>query len=1017
MRKLYFMAIMLAMLCLAAPTHARSKEFRGVGTYGSLVGPDGSDWFFTQNFTPSTEFEYAYGSTDITIYDNEMEQVMTIHYDVPAGVKTNTIEPYGQVTQKFFDYKESTYEVMVYVHSLGAYDATTSSYEQIHENYIFSGEYEGVATQIFKYDCQNLGILDASSGYDINQRLCAVTQEGDSLKAKVYTRGKWSSKGTSEPILEHTFTLPFENVNYTIGSWVNTYSIDGKFYYVISYYENPYSAGTTEDYDIIINEDNYFIAEVYDQDYALVQKVRVSADPNPGSPYTFHGVGRFGEDLTKGFYSGDDQLNLIICYDNYVISTDDSEYDFKVFDQKIAGKDEVSEPIKTIFEGIQTWNFLSDVPGHESQVAVLRSNGVVTDDEEGSEIAMIDLPSCKEVHVLPSLLNGHKVNWNFDRVPVSATEYNYVFALNEGEINEDTRELLGLIGWYTPEGQEVRVDSLSIGTKGQMFKPTLSSDFSVGRYVFNNDDLVEYPYMAKMTKKGSTAVENVVRIANQNGEVIKEYKNTVTGKSLSSASFLNYNSTNPWMVVVWVDDETQLSDITAETMPFTSLEGKGKEADPYLIKTAGDLAQIASKGNGYYKVVNDIDMALLGKSYIPATNFSGVIDGEGHIIKNLNVDVNNFNVGLIGTSVYGTNYAKNEIKNITLDRPVIKTGSLGSHAGFIVGWAQNTKVSNCFVTNGQLNGVLGGATIGGIVGQMGTQSAISKCGVFQTSIEAPYSPVGGIVGKAIYNSGVEVCAVKDAVIVGGSSVGGIMGEAEDGTSSVQDCHVQASIKGSYAVGGVVGSTQRSIVQRNFVELSELSAELDTRDNTYAAGGVAGYVLTSWEGGSQIVFTNNVVVPAKGSESIWDDISGKTAWHRILGFTAQDETYETGEKHKTEKGADKNYAAASISANGSKELTSPDGADAPALSLDFFKGLDFAYGTTNSAPWKDNNGRPALYFEEDVIADGIETVASAAGRNTATDGIYSLSGMRLGGNRAAKGIMIVVKNGKAVKVVK
>lgn len=1004
MKKLILIVSFLcSALCLKAAV-TQSVQIDHVDSFGSLVGPDGKDWFYTENFTPSSEFDYAYGAAEISIYDDNMSLALTLRYDVPAGVKCNLIEPFGQVTQKFFDYKENTYEVMLYVHSLGEYNTNTSSFTQINENYIFSGARGGEASQIMKFDCQNLAIVDASQGYDVNQRLCAVYQEGDTLKADIYKRGNYSST-ISQPVLEHTFSLNFDNANYVDGSWFNTYAIDGQIYYAISYYEKPYAAGLDENYEIILMPDNYFVTEVYGQNFEKAMNVRLSAVPSENSPYTLHGVGRFGEDLTKGYYTGDDQLNLVVGFNDYIIASDDSEYTFKVYNA-------AGEEVKTIFSGAETWNFLSDIPGQESQVGILRTK------DEVSEIVMIDLPSCQEVAVLPSVINNHKLNWNFDRMAVGPTEYQYAFALNEGEIDETNKEALGLIGWYTTAGEEVRIDRLNVGKDGVMFLPLFSGDYPLSAYLYNTDDKIEYPYITKVTRTGSTVVDNALRIANQEGEIVQEYVGD-DEDALASASFLNYKGSNPVILIFYKNNESGKFTITAETLPYSRFEagGKGTESEPYIISTPGDLLQMGNIGNGYFVLANDLDMASTGRSYLSPTNFSGSFDGQNHTIRNLYIDnADIVNAGLFGTVVKHSNYAVNTIQNLTLSNPIIETGKFCNYAGAMVGWAQGLNIINCFVDNARIE-AHNGAAVGGLVGSMGTQSDISLSGLFGSEIVTSNSGVGGIVGKAIYASCVSQCAVVDSHIEGIGSVGGIMGESsqDNDNCAITDCHVKAQIFGQNAVGGVIGYSARNHVTRNFVELTGFGAQLDTRDNKYSAGGIVGYAQTDWaKNPAKDIYTANVVVAGEEAGDIWGDIAGKDAWHRIIGFTAQDEEYSASETPKTERGADKNFADVNLSANGAKGEQTPDGADVAALTSTFFTELGYCYGNEVASPWKDNNGRPALFFEETHIANGIEEITNNE-PSTLHDGVFLMNGLKA--NTNAKGILIIIKDGKTSKIIK
>ena len=64
--------------------------------------------------------------------------------------------------------------------------------------------------------------------------------------------------------------------------------------------------------------------------------------------------------------------------------------------------------------------------------------------------------------------------------------------------------------------------------------------------------------------------------------------------------------------------------------------GDGSENDPFQIATAAQLESIQDKSDSkYYILINDIDLA--GMEWAPMVRFSGVLDGQGHSIKNMTI--------------------------------------------------------------------------------------------------------------------------------------------------------------------------------------------------------------------------------------------------------------------------------------------------------------------------------------------------------------------------------------------
>ena len=83
--------------------------------WGFLVGPDGKEWFYSQTFAVDN---WYYTSSVITIYDSNMDYVGEVSAIVPEGERVNQIEPFGEITEKFFDNNSSTLEVSVYNHAV-----------------------------------------------------------------------------------------------------------------------------------------------------------------------------------------------------------------------------------------------------------------------------------------------------------------------------------------------------------------------------------------------------------------------------------------------------------------------------------------------------------------------------------------------------------------------------------------------------------------------------------------------------------------------------------------------------------------------------------------------------------------------------------------------------------------------------------------------------------------------------------------------------------------------------------
>ncbi len=119
--------------------------------------------------------------------------------------------------------------------------------------------------------------------------------------------------------------------------------------------------------------------------------------------------------------------------------------------------------------------------------------------------------------------------------------------------------------------------------------------------------------------------------------------------------------------------------------------GSGTESDPYVIKTAEQLAAVAGDLDANYVLDNDIDLSSYG-TWTPIgefenTNgdgetpdeskaFSGVFDGKNHKITGINVDGMMVATGLFGVT------AGAEIKDLSLENISVKgTCMVGAAVG------------------------------------------------------------------------------------------------------------------------------------------------------------------------------------------------------------------------------------------------------------------------------------------------------------------------------------------------
>lgn len=264
--------------------------------------------------------------------------------------------------------------------------------------------------------------------------------------------------------------------------------------------------------------------------------------------------------------------------------------------------------------------------------------------------------------------------------------------------------------------------------------------------------------------------------------------------------------------------------------------GSGTSADPYRIETGAQFVLIKDYDNKYFILKNNID--LDNRSW-PSISFSGVLNGDGHVISNLKVSRSDGNAGLF-SSLSGT------VKKLTVKGVDIQASS-SSNVGAIAG-SLSGAITDCSVSLNQQSKILGSSGVGGIAGSLADGGSVSACKVTSTSSENVISGaeyVGGIVGYVNHsysNRYIERCHV-DANIYGGSCTGGICGALEPNTytSHIKECSYKGTISGESRIGGIFGGSSSSIGEDTFYILG-CKADVTINVSEDIAGGIYGYAL-------------------------------------------------------------------------------------------------------------------------------------------------------------------------------
>ncbi|MHC4744759.1 MAG: GLUG motif-containing protein, partial [Planctomycetota bacterium] len=328
--------------------------------------------------------------------------------------------------------------------------------------------------------------------------------------------------------------------------------------------------------------------------------------------------------------------------------------------------------------------------------------------------------------------------------------------------------------------------------------------------------------------------------------------------------------------------------------------GTGEPNDPYLIYTAEQLNTIGLNRDDFdkhFKLMVDVDLSELGGSgfnvigsylhYYSKAPFTGVFDGNGHIISGLRhdgparsyfgvfgyiedpnakvMDLGLSEPNVIITSGYGGAALVGNLRHGTIDGCWAVGASVSgpNSVGGLIAQAYDARIVDCNF-QGQVTGI---KIVGGLAGSL-SSSDVSNCSFEGTVIGSGH--VGGLAGSI--SGTIDGCSSFGVVVASGDDVGGLAGSAGgyirycrasgsvDGYDNVgglvgrslgyiQACYADANCSGHRAIGGLVGKNTRAVSQCSsagaVTGLYQVGGLIGVNEDDkvlacYAAGSVYGY---------------------------------------------------------------------------------------------------------------------------------------------------------------------------------
>lgn len=547
-------------------------------------------------------------------------------------------------------------------------------------------------------------------------------------------------------------------------------------------------------------------------DYSIAQRITRLNRVNNLSVSSYNGK------LTwEGVNSAENYTIELVGPSEYSFTTDQTEFDFDSYNLEVGsyvvyitanGNDSILTSAKCLaanqFKKLDvvksvsvkgdslTWEPVADAQGYKVSLIY---NGA-----DGGELTFISTVTATKLTLPDNLAGQFKI-----KIQAVGYESGYVFNGNEAEFDNEV---------VRPE--------------------------AINEIYFNDEHSIYYWTAAGDAQEGDSFIisYDMQKFKLQGNDIITEASTTI--ETTSYNSYLNYYYFEPTVMGIYSNFSVKVvrNEIYSSIKTFALSEtinmfsaGSGVDDDPYLIKTANELMNIALKQNMKFKLINTIDLtnetALwlgnLQQGFVVSDEFFGTLNGNNNTILLPDVNVNVTSFGLFNRLLTGAS-----VTNLTI--------------------GQNNKPTAINITleneaNDLYYGVLAGTISGATIKDVNICNfAITLTG---STRDYPKIYVGAIAGKA-ENGVLEGVAVGseeyvglsvnyELITTGTTYVAGILGEAVNSKITLYNLDVE-STKNSFA---------------NFTLTSTSASRL-----TYVAGAVAQFTGSDKSYG---VFNTEIVI--------------------------------------------------------------------------------------------------------------------------------------------------------------
>lgn len=238
--------------------------------------------------------------------------------------------------------------------------------------------------------------------------------------------------------------------------------------------------------------------------------------------------------------------------------------------------------------------------------------------------------------------------------------------------------------------------------------------------------------------------------------------------------------------------------------------------NPYTVITdRTGVGNISTNRTGNYVLAGNIDFTTTAWNTLSGfgNRFQGKLDGFGHIIENLTINMNDDQIGLFGQLVGAS------IKNIGFTGGTTTLASGKQQAGVLAGYVDSSTIYNSFSTNSVTTAGTNSNLFGGLIGVVANGTSVKSSyasGNVIANVGSAYG-AGGLIGSMVWNGA---------------------------QSTVSNSYATGEVKASRQAGGLIGSMTAGTVQNSY---ATGYVHNDGSSDGTSFGGLIGYLKPSNSG--------------------------------------------------------------------------------------------------------------------------------------------------------------------------